>query len=114
MNKWDNHSRVVHAVASEANPTGGYKRVEVAVPDYAHCIDPVRLKDGTWLLFHNGDGISHEGCGQGTPDCPTRPVDWVAVCNGGSGDGTTPEDDKITAKPGTQATGRGGGRIPAQ
>jgi hypothetical protein len=102
MNLWANHSRVVHAVASEANPKGGYKRVGVAIPAFSHCVDPVLIRsgphNGTWLLFHNGDGMPRD-CGGGSPDCPQKPIEWLAHCNNDIGDGTTPEDQKITARP---------------
>jgi hypothetical protein len=102
MNEWDNHSKIVHAVAKDANPKGGYVRTEVAIPAFSHCIDPVRISagphNGTWLLFHNGDG-QPRACGEGTPDCDQKPIEWVAQCNGGKGDGTTPGDDKISARP---------------
>jgi hypothetical protein len=102
MNEWANHSKIVHAVASEANPKGGYDRVEVAIPAFSHCVDPVRIpagpSNGTWLLFHNGDGMPRQ-CGEGTPDCPEKPIEWVAQCNDDAGDGTTPEDNKISARP---------------
>ena len=94
MNQWANTSHLIHAVASEPNPKEGYKRVGVAVPPYAHCVDPVRLRsphNDTWLLFHNGDGMSR-GCAGGSPDCTKQPIQWLADCSE-FGNGTTPDGE---------------------
>jgi hypothetical protein len=91
---------VVHAVSAEPNPSGGYTRLGVAIPQYAHCVDPVGspracgrgvpascahapahpvgapsqvlLRDNkTWLLFHNGDGSTTGVCPAGWWGCGT-------------------------------------------
>lgn len=59
------------------HPPAGYRRVGVAIPQYAHCVDPVMLRDNkTWLLFHNGDGSPTGVCSAGWWACGT-PVDQV-------------------------------------
>jgi hypothetical protein len=54
---------------------------DVAVPAFSHCVDSLALNVGTpeetWLLFHNGDGMPR-ACGEGTPDCDTKPLQWLA------------------------------------
>ena len=104
MIEWDNTSHIVHAVSSTPNPRRGYRRVGVAVPQYAHCVDPVMLRDNkTWLLFHNGDGSTTGVCPAGWPGCGT-PVDqgnkdgYVADCSkqaGGWSNGTTPDPARV-------------------
>jgi hypothetical protein len=94
MNEWGNNSRVVHAVASTAAPGGrGYTLVNAAVPAFSHCVDSLALNVGTanetWLLFHNGDGMPR-ACQCGSPDCSSKPLQWLATC--ASGNGTTPSD----------------------
>ena len=103
MNMWDNHSRVIHAVAD--HPAGPYARVGVAIPAYAHCVDHVRVRaprvrgeknTDVWLLFHNGDGAPRQ-CGEGTPDCEKEPLKWLAQCP--SHNGTTPDPSQVYGRP---------------
>lgn len=98
MDKWDNNSRVVHMTSKTAAPAGGYRWEGVAIPSFAHCVDTVRLADGRWLMFHNGDGAPRANCGGGSPDCPRNPAgQWLADCSSNS-NGTTPPDP-VPAKP---------------
>ena len=94
MDMWNNNSHIVHMTSP--TPFGpkdgsGYTRQEqLAIPAFSHCVDPVRLPDGRWLLFHNGDGASRKGCAMGSPDCPLNaPGQWLASC-AASNDGKTP------------------------
>eukprot|EP01047_Picozoa_sp_COSAG01_P020695 COSAG01_NODE_1183_length_11346_cov_263.800302_3_plen_299_part_00 len=104
MDTWDNNSRIVHMTSSTPSPSGpgGYTRHEVAIPSFSHCVDTVRLADGRWLMFHNGDGAPRAGCGGGSPDCPRHPDgQWLADCTA-SGNGTTPHDP-VPASPAPEA-----------
>ena len=89
MDMWDNTSRIIHAVAQGDGRAASYARVDVAVPQFAHCVDSLVLPGTppTWLLFHNGDG-QPRACGIGSPDCDQKPLEWVATCH--SSNGTTP------------------------
>ena len=102
MNEWSNNSHVVHATArGTLDPGGrGYTRAGVAVPVFAHCVDTVKLANGTWILFHNGDG-QPRACGFGSPNCDSMPLEWVADCRSadGTGNGTTPANRPVTGHP---------------
>eukprot|EP00664_Eupelagonemidae_sp_cell27_P000139 gene139-10152_t len=101
MNMWMNNSHVAHMVADSPAPDGGYTPAGIAIPAYSHCVDPVRLPDGRWLLFHNGDGVSRAGCAGGSPGCTHHPGgQWLADCSA-NGNGTTPgrPHDILPARP---------------
>lgn len=59
LSTWRQNSRIDHAVADSA--TGPYVFRDVAVSTWSHNPAPVRLADGTYAIFHIGEG-------SGTPD----------------------------------------------
>jgi hypothetical protein len=83
---WTTNSRIDHGVSSTVG--GPYDFVDVAIPTFAHNPAPVRLFDGTYALFHIGNGA---GPVDGGTNC--TPVDRE---NGNDGDG----DDGPATKPG--------------
>ena len=113
MNEWANTSHVIHAVSATPNPKDGYTRLGVAIPQYAHCVDPVMLRDNkTWLLFHNGDGSTTGVCPAGWWGCGTAADQgnkdgFVADCSA-QGNGSTPEPSLVKGVKWTP----GGGNAP--
>ena len=54
LETWTTNSRIDHAVADTIE--GPYEFVDVAIPTWAHNAAPVQLHDGTYAIFHIGDG----------------------------------------------------------
>jgi hypothetical protein len=51
---WGTNSQCTHAVSDTLE--GPYKFVDTAIPVWCHNPQAVRLHDGTYALFHIGDG----------------------------------------------------------
>ncbi len=75
---WGSNSYIVHAVSE--SPAGPYRRLGVAVPGWAHNPAVLGTADGTFHLWHigNGDGMAHpRNCSNGTTPPSASPT--VAV-----------------------------------
>eukprot|EP01065_Artemidia_motanka_P049776 TRINITY_DN8355_c0_g1_i1.p1 TRINITY_DN8355_c0_g1~~TRINITY_DN8355_c0_g1_i1.p1 ORF type:complete len:469 (+),score=131.64 TRINITY_DN8355_c0_g1_i1:70-1476(+) len=64
LQDWGKNSRVDHAVAD--TPTGPFKFQDVAINTWSHNPAPVRLKDGSYAIFHIGSG---SGSATGGKNC---------------------------------------------
>ena len=53
LDSWGHASQIDHAVASD--PMGVFRKVDVALPKWAHNASPLRAPNGSYLLFHIGD-----------------------------------------------------------
>ena len=75
LNTWTHNSRIDHGVSLSI--TGPYEFVDIAVNTWAHNAAPVTLHDGTYAIFHigNGDGPPSGGqnCTPGPPPPPPSP-----------------------------------------
>lgn len=76
LSTWQVNSRIEHAVAEDI--TGPYTFKDVAVPTWSHNPAPVVLPDGTYALFHIGNGSSGvdggQNCSSGLPPKAAAPV----------------------------------------
>eukprot|EP01048_Picozoa_sp_COSAG05_P016413 COSAG05_NODE_2108_length_3550_cov_2.253839_2_plen_305_part_00 len=64
LNHWGSNSRIDHGVADAV--TGPYAFADVAIPTWAHNAAPVTLADGSYAIFHIGDGT---GATHGGTNC---------------------------------------------
>ena len=69
LSDWTKNSRIDHAVADEI--TGPFVFKDVAIPTWSHNAAPVRLKDGSFAIFHIGDGT---GSPTGGNNCTKREI----------------------------------------
>lgn len=69
LSTWRKNSRIEHAVADAAE--GPYVFQDVAVNTWSHNAAPVRLHDGSFAIFHIGNG---DGPAEGGENCTTPGV----------------------------------------
>jgi len=79
LSAWRENSRIDHAVADDV--MGPYVFKDVAVNTWSHNPAPVRLSDGTFALFHIGDGSSIPNGGRS--------------CGSGASHGGGPEEKRV-------------------
>ena len=69
LQTWGQNSRIDHAVADSV--VGPYSFVDIAIPTWSHNAAPVVLHDGTFAIFHIGDGTGTPTGGKNcTPSGP--------------------------------------------
>lgn len=75
LNAFMNNSRIDHAVSS-TGPEGPYAFQDVAVNTFSHNAAPVKLKDGTYAIFHVGlgNGLPDGGNNCTAPSSQTSPI----------------------------------------
>eukprot|EP00930_Biecheleria_cincta_P076262 TRINITY_DN63474_c0_g1_i1.p1 TRINITY_DN63474_c0_g1~~TRINITY_DN63474_c0_g1_i1.p1 ORF type:complete len:475 (-),score=56.25 TRINITY_DN63474_c0_g1_i1:119-1543(-) len=69
LSTWRQNSRIDHAVADEV--TGPYAFNDIAINTWSHNPAPVRLADGSFAIFHIGDGSGTPGGGK---NCTTGDI----------------------------------------
>eukprot|EP01062_Namystynia_karyoxenos_P015553 TRINITY_DN15641_c0_g1_i1.p2 TRINITY_DN15641_c0_g1~~TRINITY_DN15641_c0_g1_i1.p2 ORF type:complete len:508 (+),score=161.14 TRINITY_DN15641_c0_g1_i1:98-1525(+) len=74
LQTWTSNSRVDHAVAD--SPTGPFTLKDVAIPTWSHNPAPLRLKDGSYAIYHIGSG---SGSATGGKNCTPAPASEVAA-----------------------------------
>lgn len=70
LSTWTKNSRIDHAVANDV--AGPYKFQDVAVNTWAHNAAPVTLKDGSYAIFHIGNG---DGAPDGGQNCSSGVIE---------------------------------------
>lgn len=70
LSTWGKNSRIEHGVSKTI--TGPYEFKDVAINTWSHNAAPVALKDGTYAIFHIGDG---SGSASGGRNCTHEGVD---------------------------------------
>eukprot|EP00656_Telonema_subtile_P009402 TRINITY_DN14412_c0_g1_i1.p1 TRINITY_DN14412_c0_g1~~TRINITY_DN14412_c0_g1_i1.p1 ORF type:complete len:400 (-),score=66.02 TRINITY_DN14412_c0_g1_i1:298-1497(-) len=83
LDTWTSNSQIDHAVASD--PMGVFIKVDTSLSSEAHNASPLRLPNGTYLLFHIGSaGVSKGGSNflhaSEHPEGPWRPLPGLS-CN---------------------------------
>ena len=94
---WGYNSQIDHAVAD--NVTGPYAFHDVAVPAQAHNAAPLALPDGTFAIFHIGDGTTKT-----FQNCSDHPA---AAAVDGDDQGLRIDDYELETGPRTGATNAG-------
>eukprot|EP00911_Craspedida_sp_UC1_P001909 UC1_evm2s1466 len=64
LQHWGRNSRIEHAISDTM--TGPYVFSDIAIPTWSHNAAPVKLADGTFAIFHIGDGT---GTANGGDNC---------------------------------------------
>lgn len=92
LQTWGKNSRIDHAVADTI--VGPYEFVDVAIPTWSHNAAPVQLHDGSYAIFHIGDGTGPAAGGQNctapppSAPCASHVAGWtctIGVCASGDG-----------------------------
>jgi hypothetical protein len=88
LSTWKQNSRIEHAVADTV--VGPYEFSDIAIPTWSHNAAPVQLHDGSYAIFHIGDGTGPAAGGKNcTPgaSCTSHVAGWTCTGNVCASDG---------------------------